>query len=97
MTKTKDDVNESWLSNLIFLRENHFQRNLIELWTDSILLKCLIFVSSFQNSDVRSFGYNEGSKAKSSFHLENDILRPENICIHFSILDLKLSIDRIMC
>ena len=27
MTKIENDVHESWSSNLIFLRENHFQRN----------------------------------------------------------------------
>ena len=51
MTEIKNDVNESWSSNLIFLRENHFQRNPVSftIKIDSKLSKCLIFVGSFQN------------------------------------------------
>ena len=37
MNEFKDDVNESCSSNLLFLRENHFQR--VNIWPQRLTLK----------------------------------------------------------
>ena len=43
MNEFKDDVNESCSSNLLFLRENHFQKNLVNTLTPKLTL-------NFQNA-----------------------------------------------
>ena len=47
MNEIKNDLNDSWSSNSLFLRENHFQED--EVNKDSEFWKCPIFVGSLQN------------------------------------------------
>ena len=58
MNRIKNDLDESCSSNQLFLRENHFQKNLVTISPQKLtmnFLKCPIF-----NGSVENFGNSLG-------------------------------------